>query len=309
MQNETPISAADNPGPIIRWLRSSKRLSYLLQRIVVDGTLPLNPFVWLSILFTGPLPPSGPGLRKAILSWSRRRYRGTGCEMRVEEVDTPPPFLEDGIRGTREGVAVLLRCPDVEPTPCLQAWLAADGSRGTYTVFEEGQSEITTHAFEPFTDVADGIIQLDRVAREFVGEHVLGRAFEAWLDDYSSAWLLVEHPVSPEVAQRQRGETWTYALVPHGRETIVVGRSPLNYECSMEVGVFYADGQDALVRQHHAGYAESPTTLRALLTKNFGKSPDDTVLAGWMLHRVVPPLTPAKKKTMLSSSAAADFGS
>ena len=101
MQNETSSSAVDNPGPFIRWIRNSKRFSYLFHRMAMDVTLPMNPFVWLSILFTGPLPPSGPGLRKAILSWSRHRYRGTGCEMRVEEVDTPPPFLEDGIRGTR----------------------------------------------------------------------------------------------------------------------------------------------------------------------------------------------------------------
>ena len=294
MQNQTPISAADNPGPVIRRIRKSGRLSYLFHRFAMDVTLPMNPFVWLSILFTGPRPPSGPGLRKAILSWSRRRLCGTGCEMRVEEVAAPPPFLEDGVRGTREGVALSVRCPDVEPTACLQAWVAADGSRGTYTIFEEGQTEIATHALEPFTDVADAIIQLDCVAREFVGQHVLGRAFEAWLDDYSPAWLVIEHPVSPEVAQRQNSEMWTYALVPHGHETIIVGRSPLNYSYSMEVGVFYADGQDVLVRQHHVGYAESPADLRALLTKSFGKSPDDTLLASWMLHRVVPPLTPAK---------------
>jgi hypothetical protein len=294
MQNETPTSAADNPGPVIRRIRKSERLSYLFHRFAMDVTLPMNPFVWLSILFTGPRPPSGPGLRKAILSWSRRRLCGTGCEMRVEEVAAPPPLLEDGIRGTREGVALSVRCPDVEPTACLQAWVAADGSRGTYTIFEEGQTEIATHALEPFTDVADAIIQLDCVAREFVGQHVLGRAFEAWLDDYSPAWLVIEHPVSPEVAQRQNSEMWTYALVPHGHETIIVGRSPLNYSYSMEVGVFYADGQDVLVRQHHVGYAESPADLRALLTKSFGKSPDDTLLASWMLHRVVPPLQPAK---------------
>jgi len=293
-ETHTEPSAPAGDSWVIRRIRKSGRLSYLFHRFAMDVTLPMNPFVWLSILFTGPRPPSGSGLRKAILSWSLRRLRGTGCEMRVEEVAAPPPFLEDGVRGTREGVALSVRCPDVEPTACLQAWVAADGSRGTYTIFEEGQTEIATHALEPFTDVADAIIQLDCVAREFVGQHVLGRAFEDWLDEYSHAWLLVEHPVSLEVAQRQNSEKWTYALTPHGNKSIVVGRSPLNYSYSMEVGVFYADGQDVLVRQHHVGYAESPADLRALLTKSFGKSPDDTLLASWMLHRVVPPLQPAK---------------
>jgi hypothetical protein len=289
---EPPAPAGENW--IIRRLRRSVRLQYLLRRVVIDGTLSANPLAWLPVLLSGPRPPSGPGLRKAISNWSRRRFRGTGCEMRVEEVDAPPPFLEDGVRGTREGVALSVRCPDVEPTACLQAWVAADGSRGTYAIFEEGGSEIATHALEPFTDEGEAIGQLDRVAREFVGEHVLGRAFEAWLDEYSHAWLLVEHPVSPEVAQRQNSDTWTYALTPHGDKSIIIGRSPLNCIGSIEVGVFYADGQDALVRQHHVGYAESPAALRDLLTKSFGKSPDDTVLAAWMLHRVVPPLQPAR---------------
>jgi hypothetical protein len=293
MQNEKPTPAADDSW-IIRRIRKSKRLSYLFHRLAMDVTLPMNPFVWLSVLYTGPRPPSGPGLRKAICSWSRRRLRETGCEMRVEEVDAPPPFLEDGGRGTREGVAVFLRCPEVDPAPCLQAWVAADGSRGTYAIFEEGGSEIATHALEPFADESEAIGQLDRVAREFVGEHVLGRAFETWLDDYSPAWLLVEHPVSPEVAQSQNGETWTYALTPHGHQSIIIGRSALNCIGSMEVGVFYPDQDGVLVRQHHVGYAESPSALRSLLTKNFGTSPDDTVLAAWMLHRVVPPLQPAR---------------
>ena len=39
MQNETPSSATDNPGPVIRWLRDSKRVSYLLQRIILEDML------------------------------------------------------------------------------------------------------------------------------------------------------------------------------------------------------------------------------------------------------------------------------
>ncbi len=291
---DTETSAPSGENWIIRRLRRSVRLQYLLRRVVIDGTLSVNPLVWLPVLLSGPRPPSGPGLRKAISNWSRRRFRGTGCEMRVEEVNAPPPFLEDGVRWTREGVALSVRCPDVDPAACLQAWVAADGSRGTYTIFEEGDAEIATHALEPFTDEGEAIGQLARVAREFVGEHVLGRAFEDWLDEYSPAWLLVERSVSPEVAQRQNSDKWTYALTPHGDKNIIIGRSPLNCIGSIEVGVFHADGHDMLVGQHHVGYAESPAALRALLTKNFGTSPDDTVLAAWILHRVVPPLQPAR---------------
>ncbi|MBU3666168.1 MAG: hypothetical protein FGM15_09900 [Chthoniobacterales bacterium] len=288
--SETPAPAGENW--LIRRLRRSVRFQYFLRRVVIDGTLPANPAAWLPVLFTGPRPPSGPGLRKAIRSWSRRRFRGVGCEMRVEEVDAPPPLLEPGGQGTRGGVAFSARCADGDRIACFLAWLAADGSRGTYAIFDEGADEITTRALEPFTDEGEIIGQLDRLAAGFVGEHVIGRAFEDWLDEYTPAWLLTEHRVSPEVAQRQQEEQWTYALVPHGNGQIIIGRSPLSC-VGVEVGVFYADGRDMLVRQHYVGLAGSPAAMRALLTKNFGTGPDDTVIAAWMLHRVVPALQPA----------------
>jgi hypothetical protein len=295
MQNKEPYNPPPREeGPLMRRLRQSARLQHLLRRVLIDGTLPLNPLTWLPVLLSGPRPPSGPGLRKAIRSWSRRRFRGAGCEIRVDEVHAPPPFLEAGGPGTGEGVALCLRCPDGHRVASLQAWLAADGSRGTYTIFDEGDPEIATHALEPFTDKGEAIGQLDRVAREFIGEHLLGRAFGDWLDAYSAAWRPTEPPASPDVAHHQDGEAWRYALLPHGESAIVLGHSEFNRTGSVEVGVFFADQQGVLVRQHHVGYAESPAALRTLLTKNFGKSPDDTVLAAWMLHPVVPPLQPAR---------------
>lgn len=121
--SETNLSSAPaDESPLIRRLRYSKRLSYLLQRIVADATLPLNPFVWISILLTGPRPLSAPGLRKAVRSWSRRRFRGTGCETAVRMVENPRALLDDGRQGTREGVVLEARCTDAFRICCLYAW-------------------------------------------------------------------------------------------------------------------------------------------------------------------------------------------
>lgn len=294
MQNETPTPAADNAGPIIRWIRNSKRLSYLLQRIVVDGTLPLNPFTWIPILVAGPRPLSAPGLHKAIRSWARRRFRGTGCETAVRVVEAPPPLLDDGGPGTREGVALEVRCADGMRIACFHAWAAADGSRGAYAVFDQGDEEMVSVALDPVTDEGQLIGALDRAGRDFVGGHLLLSVFEDWLENYSPGWRWIEPPVTPAILDRQNGHAWRYALVPRDGEETIIGLSALDLISNVESGVFFADAQGVLVQQNYVGCAQSPATLRALLTKSFGKSPDDTVLAGWMLHRVVPPLTPAK---------------
>ena len=294
MQNETPSSAADNPGPVIRWLRDSKRVSYLLQRVIVDGTLSLNPFAWIPILFTGPRPLSAPGLRKALRSWSRRRFRGTGCETAVRIVENPPALLDDGSAGVREGVVVEARCLDGNRIACFHAWYAADGSRGAYAVFDEGDTEIATIPLDPATDEGQVIGALDRAARAFVGDHLLLSAFEDWLESYSPGWRWIEPPVSPAILDRHNGYAWRYALVPRDGKETIIGLSALDVIKNVEAGVFFADAQGVLVQQNYVGTAQSPADLRALLTKNFGQTPDDVILAAWMLHRVVPPLTPAK---------------
>lgn len=294
MQNETPTSVADNPGPLIRWLRNSKRVSYLLQRVIVDGTLPLNPFVWISILLTGPRPLSAPGLRKAVRSWSRRRFRGTGCETAVCIVENPPALLDDGSAGLCEGVVLEARCTDAFRVCCFYAWYAADGSRGAYTFFNEGDTEIATVALDPATDEGQVIGALDRAARAFVGDRLLFAAFENWLENYSPGWRWIEPPVSREILDRQNGCEWRYALVPRDGKETIIGLSALNIIGNVEAGVFFPNAQGVLVQQNHVGCARSTAELRALLTKNFGKTPDEVLLAAWMLHRVVPPLTPAK---------------
>jgi len=294
MQSERFSSAADNPGPVIRWLRDSKRVSYLLQRIVVDGTLPLNPFVWIPILLTGPRPLSAPGLRKALRSWSRRRFRGTGCETAVRIVENPPALLDDGGAGMRKGVVVEARCIDGSRIACFHAWYAADGSRGAYAVFDEGDAEIATMPLDPVTDGGQVIGALDRAARAFVGDHVLLSTFEDWLEEYSPGWRWIEPPVSRAILDRQSGYAWRYALVPRDGKETIIGLSALDIIRNVEAGVLFADAQGVLVQQNYVGTAQSPAGLRALLTKNFGQTPDEVLLAAWMLHRVVPPLTPAK---------------
>jgi hypothetical protein len=82
--------------------------------------------------------------------------------------------------------------------------------------------------------------------------------------------------------------------VPRDGEETIIGLSALDLIRNVEAGVFFADAQGVLVQQNYVGAAQSAAELRALLTKNFGQTPDDVILPAWMLHRVVPPLTPAK---------------
>ena len=294
MQNETPTPTADNSGPIIRWMRNSKRFSYLFQRMAMDVTLPLNPFVWLALLFAGPRPLSTPGLRKALRSWSRRRFRGAGCETAVRVVEAPPPLLDDGGQGTREGVLLEARCTDGSRVYCFHLWYAADGSRGACASFDEGDTEIATTVLDPAANEGQLMIALDPVARTFLGGHLLLSVFEDWLENYSPGWRWIEPPVTPAILARQNGHVWRYALVPRDGEETIIGLSALDLISNAEAGVFFADAQGVLVQQNYIGCAQSPAELRALLTKNFGQTPDDIILAAWMLHRVVPQLTPAK---------------
>ena len=161
-------------------------------------------------------------------------------------------------------------------------------------MFDEGQTEIVTVALDPATDEGQVIGAFDRAARAFVGDHVLLPIFEDWLENYSPGWRWIEPPVSPGILDRQSGYAWRYALVPRDGEETIIGLSALDLIRNVEAGVFFADAQGVLVQQNYVGTAQSPADLRALLTKNFGQTPDDVILAAWMLHRVVPPLTPAK---------------
>ena len=161
-------------------------------------------------------------------------------------------------------------------------------------MFDEGQTEIVTVALDPATDEGQVIGAFDRAARAFVGDHVLLPIFEDWLENYSPGWRRIEPPVSPGILDRQSGYAWRYALVPRDGEETIIGLSALDLIRNVEAGVFFADAQGVLVQQNYVGTAQSPADLRALLTKNFGQTPDDVILAAWMLHRVVPPLTPAK---------------
>lgn len=293
MNEQTPSGKASQDSPLVNYLCRSQRLQYLLRWVEIDGTMAIRPLSWLPILVSGPRPPTASGLHKAIRSWSRRRFPGACDEIRVEQVESPPPLLQTTGLAYCQGVALSVCYPAGDRVASLQAWLAADGSQGAYAIFNEGDEEIQTLAIEPFPDEAEAIGQLDRVACQFLDGQLFPRAFEDWLESYSSDWTSLQPEVSTAIADRQNGQSWCYALVPHGGKTIILGCSNLNSINKIEVGVFFADHQGVLVSQHLVGFAESPPELCALLTKSFGKSPEDTVLAAWMLHRVVPPLQPA----------------
>ena len=294
MTDPKPGQSSKPPGALVRALGKSKRLQYLLKLIVEDASLPANPLAWLPILIRGPRPLSAAVLREAVRSWSRRRFRGTGCEIAVHAVDSPPPLLDDGGEGMREGVAVEVRCADGLRVACFHAWFAADGTRGAYAVFEVGDAEIATMPLDPAADESGAIGRLDLIARRYIDGQLMAPAFEEWLEGYTSGWRWIEPPVASAVVEYQGGDAWRYALVPRDGGETVIGLSAVDSIGTVQVGVFFAGRQGVLSSQHHVGRTKSPAGLRALLAENFGKSADDTVLAGWILHRVVPPLQPAK---------------
>lgn len=286
--------ASNHPGALVRTLGKSKRLQYLLKRIAADASLPANPLAWLPILLSGPHPLTSGGLCKSVRRWSRRRFGKTGCEVAVATVEAPPPLLDAAGGGTRGGVTLTVKHAGGTRVQHLQAWIAGDGTRGTYAVFAEGDEAIETHALEPVTDDGEAIGRLDRIASRFIDEQLMAPAFEEWLESYTSDWRWIEPDLSAEIAAHHKGEHWRFAAVPHGRDgTIVLGCSALSCIATVEVGVFFTGTNGKLVQQNHVGYAKSPAELSALLRKNFGSSPTDTVIAAWMLHRAVPPLSSA----------------
>jgi hypothetical protein len=260
----------------------SGRVRYLVDRVLMDGTLPVNPACWLPVLLFGVPSLSASALAASVGGWARRRFRATGCEAAVRIVGAPPALLDAGGDGSRSGVALEVRAIDAPRVPCLHAWFAADGSRGTYAVFEEGATEIATLPLDAVTDDRSALRQLNHVAGEFIGG-VLLSVFEDWLEGYSADWRWIEPPVSDAMATAHDAGEWHYALVSCSRDEIIIGFSARGNQSTAEVAVFFADSQGALADHRHVGFAQSPAELRALLANNFGRSPGDTVIAGWML--------------------------
>lgn len=277
--------------PAVRFAKS-ERVRYIIDRVLMDGTLPLNPIHWLPVLLFGVPSLSAPALAKSVGDWARRRFRGTGCETSVRIVGTPPALLDAGGDGIRSGVALEVRAIDAPRVPCLHAWFAGDGSRGTYAVFEEGETEIATMTLEAVTDDRGALRQLDCVAGEFVGG-VLLSVFEDWLEGYSPEWRWIEPKAGGESCMCPDHGHWHHALVSSSGDELVIGLSAAGNLPSAEVAVFFADAQGSLGNKRHVGFAQSPAELRTLLTKNFGRSPGDTLIAGWMLVRAARSPEPA----------------
>lgn len=275
-------NSQDLPAVAAGRFAKSERVRYIIDRVLMDGTMPLNPVHWLPVLLFGVPSLSAPALAKSVGGWARRCFRGTGCETSVRIVGAPPALLDAGGDGSRSGVALEVRAIDAPRVPCLHAWFAADGSRGTYAVFEEGETEIATMTLEAVTDDRGALRQLDRVAGEFVGG-VLLSVFEDWLEGYSPEWRWIGPTPTSESGARPDHGNWHHALVPFSGEELVIGLSARGNHAPAEVAVFFADSQGSPADQRHVGFAESPAELRALLAKNFGRSPGDTVIAGWML--------------------------
>lgn len=270
--------------PAVPAERSAKngRVRYIIDRVLTDGTLPLNPAHWLPVLLFGVPSLSAPALAKSVGGWARRRFRRTGCEASVRVVGAPPALLDAGGDGSRSGVALEVRAIDAPRVPCLHAWFAADGSHGTYAVFEEGETEIATLTLDAVTDDRGALRQLDRVAGEFAGG-VLLSVFEDWLEGYSPEWRWIGPTAAGESGACPDHGNWHHALVPCSGEELVIGLSARGNHAPAQVAVFFAGSQGSAADQRHVGFAQSPAELRALLAKNFGRSPGDTVIAGWML--------------------------
>jgi hypothetical protein len=272
----------DLPAVVAGRFVKSGRVRYIINRVLMDGTLPLNPVHWLPVLLFGVPSLSAPALAKSVGSWARRRLRGTGCEASVRIVGAPPAVLDAGGDGSRSGVALEVRAIDAPRVPCLHAWFAGDGSRGTYAVFEEGETEIATLPLDAVTDDSAALRQLDRVAGEFLGG-VLLSVFEDWLEGYSPGWRWHEPTATGEASGCCEGDNWNYAVVPCSGDEILIGLNARGSHRFAEVAVFFVDSQGVLTDQRPVGFAQSAAELRALLTKNFGNSAGDTVIAGWML--------------------------